>query len=55
MSTNKECIKRVEAEIGGLQNKMNQMELGLTDKLHHLEEAFSKFAYSISTSRRTTS
>lgn len=55
MATNKERIERVEVEIGGLQDKMNQMELGLMDKLHHLKEAFSKLADSISTSRGTAS
>ena len=43
------------SEIGGLQDKMNQMELGFTDKLHYLEEAFSKLPDSISTSRGTAS
>lgn len=55
MATNKERIERVEAEIRGLQDKMNQIELGLMDKLHHLEEVFSKLPDSISTSRGTTS
>ncbi|KAH9801520.1 Integrase catalytic domain-containing protein [Citrus sinensis] len=54
MATNKERIERVEAEIRGLQDKMNQIELGLMDKLHHLEEVFSKLPDSISTSRGTT-
>ncbi|KAH9763085.1 hypothetical protein KPL70_001057 [Citrus sinensis] len=55
MATNKERIERVEAEIRGLQDKMNQIELGLMDKLHHLEEVFSKLPDSISTSRGTAS
>lgn len=55
MATNKERIERVEAEIRGLQDKINQIELGLMDKLHHLKEVFSKLPDSISTSRGTAS
>ncbi|KAH9670785.1 hypothetical protein KPL70_017109 [Citrus sinensis] len=42
MSTNKERIERVEVEIGSLQDGMKRMELGLTDRLHRLEETMSK-------------
>ncbi|KAH9685459.1 hypothetical protein KPL70_013963 [Citrus sinensis] len=42
MLTNKERIERVEVEIGSLQDGMKRMELGLTDRLHRLEETMSK-------------
>ncbi|KAL9457818.1 hypothetical protein AB3S75_006797 [Citrus x aurantiifolia] len=55
MSTNKERIERVEAEIGSLQDGMKRMELGLTDRLHRLEETTSKLVDSLSTSKGTPS
>ncbi|XP_024043371.1 uncharacterized protein LOC112100028 [Citrus clementina] len=51
MSTNKERIERVEVEIGSLQDGMKHMELGLTDRLHCLEETMSKLVDSLSTSK----
>ncbi|KAH9753704.1 hypothetical protein KPL71_015173 [Citrus sinensis] len=51
MSTNKERIERVEAEIGSLQDGMKRMELGLTDRLHRLEETMSKLVDSLPTSK----
>ncbi|KAH9717133.1 hypothetical protein KPL71_021710 [Citrus sinensis] len=55
MSTNKERIERVEVEIGSLQDGMKRMELGLTDRLHRLEETMSKLVDSLSTSKGTPS
>ncbi|KAH9783665.1 hypothetical protein KPL71_009410 [Citrus sinensis] len=51
MPTNKERIERVEAEIGSMQDSMKWMELGINDKLHHLEGVISKLADSIGTSK----
>lgn len=55
MGTNKERIERVEAEIGGMQDSMKRMELGINDKLHHLEETLSKLVDSINTSKGAAS
>ena len=51
MATNKERIERVEAELGDMQDSMKLMELGINDKLHHLEETHSKLVESISASK----
>ncbi|KAA8539773.1 hypothetical protein F0562_026465 [Nyssa sinensis] len=44
MATNKERIEQLEAGLGGLQDGMSRMELGLTDKLHHMEETIHKLS-----------
>ena len=41
MATNKERIERIEADIGNLQNKMEQIEIGINDKLQRLEDTLS--------------
>lgn len=43
MATNKERIESLEAGLSGLQEGMNCMELGIVDKLHHLEEMLRSF------------
>ena len=55
MATNKEQIEWVEAKIGGMRDSMKQMELGINDKLHHLEETLSKLDDSINTSKGVAS
>ncbi|KAH9686516.1 hypothetical protein KPL70_014380 [Citrus sinensis] len=55
MTTNKERIERVEAELGSMQDSMQRMEMGINDKLHHLEEVISKLADSISASKGVSS
>ena len=32
---NKKRIKRVETELGSMQDSMQRMEMGINDKLHH--------------------
>ncbi|XP_050233973.1 probable cellulose synthase A catalytic subunit 3 [UDP-forming] [Mercurialis annua] len=44
MSTNKERIKNLEAGFGGLQDSFLRMELGVTDKMHHLETTLHKIS-----------
>jgi len=44
METNKERIESLEAGLGGLQNSFSHMEVGVTDKLHHIEDVFSKLS-----------
>ncbi|KAL9462751.1 hypothetical protein AB3S75_000705 [Citrus x aurantiifolia] len=51
MATNKERIERIEADIGNLQNKMEQIEIGINDKLQRLEDTLSKLAESFSATR----
>ena len=51
MTTNKERIERMEVELGEMQNKMQHMEVGINDKLAHIEETLSKLAESFNTSK----
>ena len=44
MASNKERIKALEAGLGGVQDGMQWLELGVTDKLHHLEETINKLS-----------
>ena len=55
MSTNKERIERVHSKIRSMQDSMKQVELGINDKLHHLEGIISKLANSIGTSKGAVS
>jgi hypothetical protein len=47
MATNKERIENLEAELGGLQDSVSRMELGLNDKLHHMEEVINKLSVAL--------
>lgn len=38
MSTNKERIEQLEANVGGLQYHLSQMEIGVADKFHVMKE-----------------
>ena len=44
MSTNKERIENLEANFGDLQNKFDQMEAGVGDKLRQIEAAISRMS-----------
>ncbi|KAL6313127.1 hypothetical protein AAG906_021658 [Vitis piasezkii] len=44
MAYNKERIEALEVGLGGVQDGMQQLELGVTDKLHHLEETINKLS-----------
>ncbi|KAH9792244.1 hypothetical protein KPL71_004039 [Citrus sinensis] len=55
MATNKERIERIETKVGDIQDKMQRMELGINDKLAHIEATLSKIADSINTSRGSPS
>ncbi|KAK9183557.1 hypothetical protein WN944_026710 [Citrus x changshan-huyou] len=55
MTTNKERIERIEADLGSLQDKMEQMEVGINDKLQRLEESINKLVESNSATKGTTS
>ena len=55
MTTNKERIERIETKLGEMQDKMQRMELGVNNKLAHIEETLSKLAESFHTSKDTPS
>ena len=44
MGTNKERIKQLEVRLGGLQDDMSQMELGLNDKLQQMQETSNRLS-----------
>lgn len=44
MGTNKERIESLEVGLGGLQNNFSRMVVGVTDKLHHIEDVLSKLS-----------
>ena len=51
MTTNRECINQVEYELEEMQDKIQRMELGINDKLAHIEATLSKLTDSINTSK----
>ena len=55
MTTNKEHIERIEADLGSLQDKISRMEFGINDKLQRMEDTISKLGESFSASRGATS
>ncbi|KAJ0020095.1 hypothetical protein Pint_31747 [Pistacia integerrima] len=44
MGTNKERIEHLESRLGAVQERLQQMEFGMNDKLHHLEEALNRLS-----------
>ena len=44
MATNKERIENLEAGLGGLQDNMSRMELGIVDKLQRMEDTILKLS-----------
>ncbi|KAA8519250.1 hypothetical protein F0562_013506 [Nyssa sinensis] len=44
MGTNKERIEWLEAGLGGIQDGLQRMELGMVDKLHHLETSLNRLS-----------
>jgi len=44
MGTNKERIEQLEAGLGEVQNGLHRMELGMIDKLHHLEGTLNRLS-----------
>ena len=55
MATNKERIEWIEADLWSLQDRMEQMEVGINDKLKRLEESINKLVESNSATKGTTS
>ena len=50
-TTNRERIDRIESELEEMQDKIQRMELGINDKLAHIEATLSKLVDSINTSK----
>ena len=48
---NQERIEHLEAGLGSLQDGINWMELGINDRLHHLEETLNKLTETIMASK----
>ena len=55
MATNKERIEQLEAGLGGLQDGMSRMELGLTDKLHQMEETIHRLSEALLSNKEESS
>lgn len=55
MTTNRERINQVESELEEMQDKIQRMELGINDKLAHIEATLSKLTDSINTSKGSPS
>jgi hypothetical protein len=55
MASNKERIEALEAGLGGVQDGMQQLELGVADKLHHLEETINRLSEAFLSTREVAS
>jgi len=44
MGTNKERIEQLEVRLDEVQNGLHRMELGMTDKLQHLEKTHNRLS-----------
>ncbi|GFS39092.1 hypothetical protein Acr_00g0061130 [Actinidia rufa] len=44
MGTNKERLEQLEAGLGGVQDGLHRMELGMADRLRHLEETLNRLS-----------
>jgi len=55
MATNKERIENLKVALGGLQDSMSRMVLGLNDKLHHMEEVINKLSMALLSTKDSSS
>lgn len=55
METNKERIETLEAGLGGLQDGMHKMELGMADKFSQLERMLSRMSDALFSNKDSTS
>ncbi|KAH9734992.1 hypothetical protein KPL71_017589 [Citrus sinensis] len=55
MTTNKERIERIKADLESLQDRISRMEFRINDKIQRMEDTISKLAESFSASRGATS
>ena len=49
MGTNKERIEHLESELHSVQEGLHRMEMGMNDKLHHLEEVLNRLSNTLLT------
>ncbi|KAA8521916.1 hypothetical protein F0562_012770 [Nyssa sinensis] len=54
MTTNKERIENLEVGFGAVQDGLHQMEIGMADNLHHLEETLNRLSDVLLTSRESS-
>ena len=52
MATNKERKKQLEARLGGLQDGMSQIALGLIDKLHQIEKTIHRLSEALLSNKK---
>ena len=55
MTTNKERIENLEVGLGGLQDSMSRMELGIADKFHQMEDTINKLMEALLSSKEGSS
>lgn len=55
MATNKERIDKLEEGLGGVQDNLQRMEMGIADKFQHLEENLVKLSDAFLASREPSS
>lgn len=55
MASNKERTESSEAAIGGLHDGLSGMELGVNDKIHHLEDTIYRLVEALVSNKEGTS
>ena len=55
MASNKERIEALETGLGGVQDGLQQMELGMADKFNHLEATIQKLSETLLSSNASSS
>ena len=55
MASNKERIEALETGLGGMQDGLQQMELGMADKFNHLEATIQKLSETLLSSNASSS
>ncbi|KAA8522091.1 hypothetical protein F0562_012595 [Nyssa sinensis] len=55
MASTRDRIEALEVGLGGVQDGMQRMELGMTDKLHQLEETINKLSEALLSSKGSSS
>ena len=53
MGTSKERIEQLEIGLGAIQDGLQQMEIGMNDKLHHMEEVLNQLASTLLADQET--
>ena len=55
MASNKERIEALETELGGVQDGLQQMKLGMADKFNHLEATIQKLSEALLSTNSSSS